>query len=160
MEWVTYLNRRPLARKANVLTRLDDRPTRVFDKRTALIDIRTLAGDRAKTDAGEDAADATDATDANSYFARLLHLLKSKLLAATETTLLLREKMLLQLLLQLHAAHGLQQPQNSKPDQTISLTERQVLLTFLVISSNLFPSPPNSRSRCSTLRYFRLIGKF
>ena len=27
-------DRRPLARKANVLTRLDDRPTRMFDKRT------------------------------------------------------------------------------------------------------------------------------
>ncbi len=59
MEWVTDLNRRPLARKANVLTRLDDRPTQVFDKKTALINIRTLAGDRAKTDAGEDATDAT-----------------------------------------------------------------------------------------------------
>jgi hypothetical protein len=28
-------DRRPLARKANVLTRLDDRPTELFDKRTA-----------------------------------------------------------------------------------------------------------------------------
>jgi hypothetical protein len=27
-------DRRPLARKANVLTRLDDRPTQVFDKKT------------------------------------------------------------------------------------------------------------------------------
>ena len=35
-------DRRPLARKANVLTRLDDRPTRMFDKRTALVNIRIL----------------------------------------------------------------------------------------------------------------------
>jgi hypothetical protein len=35
-------DRRPLARKANVLTRLDDRPTRVFDKRTTLVNIRIL----------------------------------------------------------------------------------------------------------------------
>ena len=31
-----------MARKANVLTRLDDRPTQVFDKRTTLINIRIL----------------------------------------------------------------------------------------------------------------------
>ena len=35
-------DRRPLARKANVLTRLDDRPTQVFDKRTTLVNIRIL----------------------------------------------------------------------------------------------------------------------
>ena len=35
-------DRRPLARKANVLTRLDDRPTRMFDKRTTLVNIRIL----------------------------------------------------------------------------------------------------------------------
>jgi hypothetical protein len=35
-------DRRPLARKANVLTRLDDRPTQVFDKRTTSVNIRIL----------------------------------------------------------------------------------------------------------------------
>jgi hypothetical protein len=35
-------DRRPLARKANVLTRLDDRPTQMVDKRTTLVNIRIL----------------------------------------------------------------------------------------------------------------------
>ena len=70
--------------------------------------LRVIIGTRAKSGVGEDATDA-DAT----AFCTTAASIRSKLLAATETNCFLLEMLLLQLLLQLHVAHGLQLLQNS-----------------------------------------------
>jgi hypothetical protein len=69
--------------------------------------LRALMGARVKTDVGE------DATDANATaFSTCCCIYQKQTLAAKETTLPFAELLLLQLLLQLHVAHGLQLPQN------------------------------------------------
>jgi hypothetical protein len=71
--------------------------------------LRARIGAGAKTGVGEDATDA-DAT----AFAQLLH--QSEALWLSKTTMPVPEMLLLQLLLQLHAAHGLQLLQKSNPN--------------------------------------------